>query len=188
MLSSRSLKLAVLGFTLLIGGCDRESGDKAQPQASSEATEDASGTFDRSHKGSQLPDFIFSDPDGNVVRLSLLKGKPLLINLWATWCGPCVAELPMLNDLAATAPRGLKVLTVAQDAAPPEKIAAFLKSRGMNNVEPWLDPEYQLDYHYSTGVLPTSIYYDAGGREVWRFTGARDWSNAETAMALAEGG
>ena len=183
LLSSRSLKLAVLGFTLFAGGCDRESGTDAQPQASSGAAE-LSGTIDRSHKGSQMPEFTFSDPAGKVLQLTSLKGKPLLINLWATWCGPCVAELPMLDRLAGSG--SIKVLTVSQDMAEPQKIAAFLTARGLKNLEPWLDPENQLNFHYNTGILPTSVYYGADGREVWRFVGAHDWNSAETTKMLAE--
>ena len=188
MLSSRLLKLAVLGFTLpvllTLGGCDRESGKDAQPQASS-GDAVLSGTIDRSHKGSQLPELTFADPAGRALQLSSLKGKPLLINLWATWCGPCVAELPMLDRLAGKGQT--KVLTVSQDMAQPEKIAAFLTSRGLNNLEPWLDPENQLNFHYNTGILPTSVYYDAAGREVWRYVGGHDWDSAATAKMLAEG-
>ena len=183
---SRSLKLAVLGLTLLIGGCDRESGDQAQPQASPAGAEQ-SGVIDRTHKGSEMPEFTFADPGGKQLQLISLKGKPLLINLWATWCGPCVAELPMLDRLASTAPGGLKVLTISQDMAQPEKVAAFLNDRGLKQLEPWLDPENQMNFHYNTGVLPTSVLYDAQGREVWRFVGGHDWGNAETTSMLAEG-
>ncbi len=184
MFSSRSLKLAVLGFTLIAGGCDRESGKDAQQQALNGAPE-LSGVIDRSHKGNQLPDFTFADPQGRQLRLASLKGQPVLINLWATWCGPCVAELPMLDRLAAQAPGGLKVLTISQDMAQPEKITAFLADRGLKQLEPWLDPENQLNFHYNTGILPTSIYYDAQGREVWRFVGGHDWGSPETARMLA---
>jgi thiol-disulfide isomerase/thioredoxin len=144
-----------------------------------------SGAIDRSHKGSQMPAFAFTDPAGKALQLTSLKGKPLLINLWATWCAPCVAELPMLDRLAGS--RKTKVLTVSQDMAQPEKIAAFLTSRGLKNLEPWLDPENQLNFHYNTGVLPTTVYYDAAGREVWRYVGGHDWSSAETEKMLAEG-
>ena len=141
--------------------------------------------IDRSHKGSQMPAFTFADPAGKVLQLTSLKGKPLLINLWATWCGPCVAELPMLDRLASGG--RTKVLTISQDMAGPEKIAAFLTARGVKNLEPWLDPENQLNFHYNTGILPTTVYYDAEGREVWRFVGAHDWDSAETLKMLAEG-
>lgn len=132
-----------------------------------------------------MPDFSFADPAGKSLRLHDLKGKPVLINLWATWCAPCVAELPTLNALAARG--GLRVLAVSQDMAQPGKVAEFLKTRGGAALEPWLDPQNELSFHYATGTLPTTILYDAAGREVWRFVGERDWGDAESAALLAEG-
>lgn len=192
MLSSRSLKLAVPGMclaaaALLVAGCDRQSADTSQPQASiAPGGQELTGTLDRSHKGSEMPDFTFKDPSGKEISLASLRGKPLLINLWATWCAPCVAELPLLDQLAAARGGELKVLIVSQDTQGAGRIPAFLSDRKITQLEPWLDPENRLSDHYATGTLPTTVYYDAQGREVWRLAGAHDWSNAETAKLLAE--
>ncbi len=199
LLLSRSLKLAFLGLALtapvLLTGCDRQSDKAAQPAAAAKADRGAeastaageSGTaLDRSHKGSQLPDMTLADIAGKKLNLASLKGKPLLINLWATWCAPCVAELPQLDRLAASG--RLKVLTVSQDSGKPEEVAKFLKDRGVTRLEPWLDPENNLIAQYNAGTLPTSVLYDATGREVWRFVGPRDWESPETAALLAEAG
>lgn len=193
MLFSRSLKLAVLGCALtlpaLLGGCDRQSRENAQPQPSASSTTGSTvplGTVDRAHKGSKLPDFTLSDGQGHTLRLQDLKGEPLLINLWATWCAPCVTELPQLNKLAARDGRKLKVLAVSQDMQP-GKVASFLKQHGIRNLHPWLDPNNDLSFHYGTGNLPTTVLYDAKGREVWRLVGGHDWSSPETARLLAEG-
>lgn len=186
LLLSRSLKLAVLGFAVIAGGCDRQSGDKAQPRESESAAESRTpkGLLDASHKGSQLPDFTLSDPSGKQLKLADLKGEPALINLWATWCAPCVKELPQLDVLAASGK--VRVVTVSQDMGQPEKVGAFLKERGIAKLEAWLDPQNDLSFHYGTGTLPTTIYYDAQGREVWRYVGERDWSGAETDALLAQ--
>jgi thiol-disulfide isomerase/thioredoxin len=190
LLSSRSLNAFILGCVVLTGGCDRESGQKAQPAASgpeaSGNTEPATGLFDRSHKGSALPDFLLKDPAGKELQLASLKGKPLLINLWATWCAPCVAELPALNRLATARGDSLKVLTISQDMAKPEAIAPFLQERGVTRLEPWIDPAGDLAMQYDVQTLPTTIYYDATGHEVWRLTGAHDWTSTDTAALLAE--
>lgn len=183
MLSSRSLKALILGLTVVIAGCDRESGGGAQPQASSGA-ETGQGTLDTRHKGSELPQFTFKDGSGKELQLQTLKGKPLVLNLWATWCGPCVAELPSLQKLAAGRRDRLQVVIVSQDMGKPEAVAEFLKQRGITNLGGWLDPENQLASHYQVETLPTTIFYDAHGREQWRWVGGRDWQSAETAKLL----
>jgi thiol-disulfide isomerase/thioredoxin len=174
----------------ILGGCDRQSGDTAQPQASaSPAAAQSSepvGTIDRSHKGSALPDFALTDQAGGQLRLTSLKGKPLLINLWATWCAPCITELPQLDALAGQNGGAIRVLTVAQDMAMTEKVAPFLTARGFKHLEPWLDPKNDLAFQYGVQSLPATIYYDASGREVWRFNGAQDWTSPAAAKLLAE--
>lgn len=188
MLLSRSLKIPALALSLLVGpllaACDRQSGQEAQGEPSAGAVDERKGGIDRSHKGSELPDLTFSDAAGGEMRLGSLKGRPLLINLWATWCAPCVAELPALDRLAGHGQ--VRVLTVSQDMGQPEKVAAFLKQRGVTRLEPWLDPENNLAFHYGAGTLPASIYYDAQGREVWRVIGPLEWDGAQAQALLAE--
>jgi thiol-disulfide isomerase/thioredoxin len=188
----RSLKLAVLGLSLAILGCNRESGEKAQPQPSASPAAQAtagparpSGALDRSHKGSAMPDIMLADQSGKTAQLTSFKGKPLLVNLWATWCAPCVVELPGLDKLAVARTGRLKVLSVSQDMSNTEKVAPFLAGKAPH-LEPWLDPKNDLAMHIEASTLPTTIYYDASGREVWRYVGDHDWTSAETAALLAE--
>ena len=186
MLSSRSLKLAILGCALLLAGCDRQSADKAQPQtAASESTAVAVNGIDRSHKGSALPDFQLKDPAGKELNLTSLKGKPLLINLWATWCAPCIAELPQLDAIAGRS-TGLKVLTINQDTEKLDAVAKFLTERGVKNLEPWLNPDNSVMFQYDAPALPTTVLYGSDGREIWRTSGPRDWASAESAGLIAE--
>ena len=181
-MSSRSLNALVLGCAVLLAGCDRESAVPAQPAATAQSVTG----LDRSHKGSELPEFVLSDPAGKQLRLSSLKGQPLLINLWATWCAPCVAELPTLDALAERQTGKLKVLTISQDGPKKDAVAAFLKQRGVKHLEPWLDPELELMSHYQAGTLPMTVLYDVQGREVWRMTGPREWGDAESTKLVAE--
>lgn len=143
--------------------------------------------LDTSHKGSAMPDFTLTDQTGKRATLASFKGKPLLVNLWATWCAPCVVELPMLDKLAADRAGRLEVLTVSQDMTNTEKVAPFLAAKGLTHLQPWLDPKNDLAFHYDAGTLPTTVYYDAQGKEVWRFVGGHDWTSAETARMLAAG-
>lgn len=193
LFSSRPLKFAVLSLAVMAAGCDRQSGQQAQPQAAASASPSApaeaagalTGTVDRTHKGEPLPAFTARDPAGRALALNTLKG-PVLVNLWATWCAPCVTELPLLDKLAADRAGTLRVVTVSEDLGEGAKVAAFLKEKGVTRLEPWLDPDNELAFKYGGGTLPTTVYYDAGGREVWRVVGAHDWTSPETAKMLAE--
>lgn len=199
MLLSRPLNFAVpnvvvalaLGLPLLAAGCDRQSGDQAQPQASASAPAESAaaltGTIDRSHKGTPLPSLTVKDAAGRTLNLGTLKG-PVLINLWATWCAPCVTELPLLEKLATEREGTLRIVTVSQDMGDGAKVADFLKAKGATRLEPWLDPENDLAFKYGGGTLPTTVFYDGTGHEVWRFVGGHDWTSAATAEMLAEAG
>lgn len=191
MLLSRSLKTIVLGLALaapvFLGGCDRQSGDEPQPNAESGAErESEAGILDRSQKGAESPDLTVTDSKGNALELRSLRGKPVLINLWATWCAPCIAELPTLDQLAVDYAVRMEVLAISQDISQTERVAPFLADRGLMHLEPWLDPQADLSFALGGAPLPTTVLYDADGKEVWRFIGGFDWTSEEAAQMIAE--
>lgn len=126
-----------------------------------------------------------TDTAGASLDLASLKGKPVLINLWATWCAPCVVELPTLDELARKSGDSLRVLAVSQDMQP-GKVAPFLKDRGIARLHPWLDEKADLSFKLGATTLPMTILYDAQGREVWRFAGGHDWAGEDAAKLIAE--
>ncbi|WP_343071108.1 TlpA disulfide reductase family protein [Novosphingobium jiangmenense] len=176
---------------LAVAGCDRQAASDSQPQSSTAPKESAAkgefnGTLDIANRGKDMPDFTVTDPSGKSLKLRDLKGKPVLINLWATWCGPCVLEMPMLDKLAADNAGKLRVLTVSQDIEGAAKVSPFYAEKKFAALEPWLDTENNLGFFYETGMLPTTVLYDKDGKEVWRMIGAHDWSGPRTAAMLAE--
>lgn len=197
-----SLMLAC-GLTAL-AGCDRQSAPAAQPQETPSGAADAAkpggdasagaseggelqGTLDREHEGEAVPTYTFTDPAGQKLKLSDLKGKPVLVNLWATWCAPCVLEMPMLDKLAGEYAGKLHVVTVSQDMKGAEAVAPFFKEKGFRKLQPWLDPENDLAFYYSAySVLPTTVLYDAKGKEIWRIAGGYDWSSADAKKLVDE--
>lgn len=191
MLLELPLRLSIALLLILpAAACDRQKAESPQAERVEPAqppSQDAkSGKLDRSRKGQPAPDIQFLDPDGEKVSLAAFEGKPLLLNLWATWCAPCVAEMPTLDRLAQK--EGLQVLAVSQDIeGQEEKVAAFFKKRKLSRLEPYRDPDMALMTAIEAEVLPTTILYDADGREVWRMTGAADWSGGEAARLLEEG-
>ena len=189
--------LAILAVLLAgsIAGCDREKqpdGQAGQGQANISAGQAKGlGQFehivDRSHKSEAAPTVTFRGPDDAPATLASFRGRPLLVNLWATWCAPCVAEMPTLDALAAKNGETMRVIAVAQDLKGAEVVDPWFQKAGLKALQPYLDPENGL-LDAANSALPTSIYYDAEGHEIWRVIGAIDWQGKEAAVLLAEGG
>lgn len=157
-----------------------------QPGWSGPPAEATTGRLDRSRAGTPAPATQFEDPEGAPASLADFQGRPVLVNLWATWCAPCVAEMPTLDRLAAREGERLKVLTVSEDLDGREKVEAFFDRQGYRELETWLDPKMALMSELKVTILPTTIYYDAQGRELWRMTGMEDWESGRTALLLKE--
>ena len=98
---------------------------------------------DRSHKGQPAPDAAFNDPDGGEISLAEFKGTPVLVNLWATWCAPCVKELPTLDRLAAMHRDDgkLGVIAVSQDSGRMRRSSAFLAKLKVEDLGAYQDPK-----------------------------------------------
>lgn len=183
-LSSASLTLLGI-LTLGVGACDRGATEPAQESEASAPETVATGTIDRSMAGELMPAVALVDPDGAELNTGALQGRPVLVNLWATWCAPCIKEMPLLDEVAADYGDRLKVLTVSQDLQGAERVAPFWAERDFQYLEPWLDTENALSKALS-GLLPTTVLYNAQGQEVWRVLGDYDWSSAEARGAIDE--
>lgn len=185
MLSSRSLKMVVLGCVLIAGGCDRQSDAPRQPEAEAGGAAPAS-KLDRAQAGKPLPDVTVRDPDGEELALDSLSGSPVLVNLWATWCAPCVKELPTLQAIANRADVGVEVVTISQDMGDAATVQQFLDQRGLVQLPAWIDAQGELPAKYGAQALPMTVLYDASGKEVWRYLGDRDWSSEESLKLISE--
>ncbi len=134
-----------------------------------------------------MPAIAISDPGGRQLNTAALQNAPVLLNLWATWCAPCVEEMPMLDALASDYGDRLRVLTVSQDLQGADKVPAFFAKNDFANLEPWLDPDNSLSFHYGANtVLPMTVLYDAQGMEIWRMVGGYDWSAPEARGLIDE--
>jgi thiol-disulfide isomerase/thioredoxin len=123
------------------------------------------------------PNVHFTDGVGNRHALDAFRGRYVLVNLWATWCAPCVAELPSLARLAAHAP-GLKVLAINTDH---EKVdaAGFLKSHGAGSLPVYLDSERMMLRSFVVPGLPTTILIGPDGKVVARAQGPAEWGSLD---------
>lgn len=144
------------------------------------------GEIDRSRDGAPLPQFSLTDTDGNTLALGERANAPMLVNLWATWCAPCIKEMPLLDDLAADYGDRLQVVTISQDLNGAEAVEPFFAKTDLPNLPRWLDPETEFAFAVGAGGLPVTLLYDGEGREVWRIAGDYDWSSAEARRAIDE--
>ncbi len=182
---------ALVSLTLLaaLGACHKQAAPAPQAQALQEpAPAPAPSGSDVTQAGKQIPTAEIRNGDGAAARLSDLKGKPLLVNLWATWCVPCIKELPTLDALAARDGTQLQVVVVNEDLEGARVVTPFLQKRPLKNLKPWLDTANALMIPLKASSLPTTILYDANGKEVWRVSRDMDWTGPEAAKLLAQAG
>ena len=114
--------------------------------------------------GQPAPDFELQSLEGKNVKLSDFRGKAVLLNFWATYCGPCKIEMPWFVALQNEyGPQGLQIVGVAMDDASPEDIAKFAKDLGVNY--PILLGKETVGQSYGgVDVLPTTFFIDRNGR------------------------
>lgn len=114
----------------------------------------------------QAPDVLLTELNGSrTLRLpQLIAGKPTVVNLWATWCGPCRAEMP---TLAAAQQRTPEVAFVfVNQGESPAKVAAYVQQSGLGLTHVWLDPDSRLGPAAGSQGLPTTLFFDATGKRV----------------------
>ena len=134
--------------------------------------------------GTQAPSFSATDLEGRPVRLEDLRGQVVLLNIWATWCGPCRDEMPSMERLhRELGPRGLRIVAVSIDAAPGARaaggqpggdVAEFARQLGLTFTI-WHDPSGQVQRTYRTTGVPESFIIDRNGVIQKKVIGATEW-------------
>ena len=123
--------------------------------------------------------FELPDVQGHLVRLADLRGQPVLINIWATWCSPCREEMPSMNALYKDySVKGLAIVAIATDTGGKPVVAPFLQAYGLT-FPVLLDPQNMVGTQLQVSGLPTSYLLDKRGRVTDLMIGARDWNNRQ---------
>jgi len=199
MLLESEMRFVIALILLVLAGCDKESQPKGQAQPASTGQAGASDAAEitlesangmramLSYKfaGQKAPSAPFADAQGQDVSLADFEGKPLLLNIWATWCAPCKVEMPTLDALAASEKGRMNVIAVSQDLEGRAPVVAFFKETAVKNLVPYTDADNALLTAFNNAIaLPTTILYDSDGKEVWRVAGGVEWDEAEMAKLL----
>lgn len=135
-----------------------------------------------------VPEVSFSGPDGRAMTLADLKGRTLVVNLWATWCAPCRHEMPALDRLQAElGGPDFEVVAINVDTRNPDKPKAWLQENGIGRLAYYADPTGKamqtLQRSGALVGLPTTLVVDPGGCEVAILKGPADWGG-EDALKL----
>ncbi|MBA2245157.1 MAG: TlpA family protein disulfide reductase [Gemmatimonadetes bacterium] len=142
--------------------------------------------------GTRAPDFAARDLDGAPVSLGELRGEVVLLNVWATWCPPCIEEMPSMQRLhERLGPEGLRVVAVSVDAAPGARdavgrpggnVRTFVDEFGIT-FDIWRDSAGEIQRIYRTTGIPESFVIDRDGVIIKKVIGATEW-DAETNIEL----
>ena len=135
--------------------------------------------------GTPAPDFTLETLDGKTLSLSSLRGKAVLVNFWATWCGPCKIETPWLVEMQNQyGAQGLQIVGVAMDDSGKDEIAKFAKDMGMN-YPVLLGKEAVGDAYGGVPALPESFFVGRDGKIVDKIMGLEGRSEIEEAIKKA---
>jgi cytochrome c biogenesis protein CcmG, thiol:disulfide interchange protein DsbE len=125
------------------------------------------------------PELTLNDIKGTANSLSNYRGKVVLVNLWATWCPPCKAEMPLLQKYYSLHKNEGFIVIAIEDGDPTADVISFINEYGLT-FPVWLDPTYQAtDYVFKTQNLPSSYVIDRAGRVRLAWVGAINSANLE---------
>jgi cytochrome c biogenesis protein CcmG, thiol:disulfide interchange protein DsbE len=157
----------------------------SKPTATSTATSTSPAPAP-TNAGDAMPPYTAKLLDGQPFDLAAEKGNVILLNVWATWCGPCRYEIPELQKLHDEyGKRGFKVVGVSVDEGDPAEVKQFAADQKMT-YPVVLDPEGRIANLLQTMVLPTTVLIDRSGKIVWRQIGAIPASDAKLTAAIAK--
>ena len=158
----------------------------------SSAAEDSSGVPERLRLGEFIPaspplpapTISFVDLAGNTVSLSEFTGKIVLVNLWATWCEPCLREMPSLERVQSRLGDKITVVAISEDHGGSKAVEPFIDKLGLKSVKVYLDPKSTAERAFKVQGLPTSLLIDRERRVVGRVEGAAEWDSPKLLEAL----
>jgi len=134
-----------------------------------------------------LPEIHFVDASDRPLSLGNFRGRPVLLNIWATWCVPCRKEMPSLDRLQAKFdPSQFLVLTLSIDRKGIPAVKAFYEELGLKSLGIYVDQSGVAVHLLSVLGVPTTLFVDRAGHEVGRKIGAAEWDSPETVALLRD--
>jgi thiol-disulfide isomerase/thioredoxin len=137
------------------------------------------GEFAPSSQPHPAPALSLVDTSGHSAELSELRGKLVIVNLWATWCGPCLREMPSLERLQSRLGDRIAVLAVSEDRGGDKIVEPFVAKLGLKLVKIYIDPKNEVGHAFGVRGLPTSVLIDREGKVLGRVEGAAEWDSSK---------
>jgi peroxiredoxin len=178
------IPLLMLTILMAGGGCSRED----EPSRGMKAEKKALPSAERSRtpvaqRGKAAPDFELQDLDGNIRKLSDLKGQVVFVNFWATWCPPCREEMPSMQDLYETMPGDrFKMLTILSNDNP--ALAATFAEKNGFSFPILVDPGSEVANAYGLTGVPETYIVDKQGILRQQYLGPRQWNSPKAQQML----
>lgn len=145
----------------------------------------ALGPFAAHPEPAAVPEIGFTDAEGKALTLADFKGRVVLLNLWATWCAPCVEEMPSLDRLQARlGGQDFAVVALSVDRQGRSLVQPFVEKLGVRNLPIYLDTGSAAMRALKIRGLPTTVLIDRDGREVGRLEGAASWDSKDAEALL----
>ena len=167
---------ALLGFGLVAAILLNGATFASSAPAACASPPPALGKYKPTAEAKEIPAATFLDADGNEKSPADFRGKGLVLNFWATWCAPCVKEMPALDRLAAAAgDRGLRVLALSADREGAPVVRTFYEVNRVGHLPVAVDTLSRVARAVGVDGLPTTVLYDAEGREIGRVVGVAEW-------------
>jgi thiol-disulfide isomerase/thioredoxin len=135
------------------------------------------GEFVPSSQSFSAPAVSLTDSAGHSLELGDLRGKVVVVNLWATWCGPCLQEMPSLERLQSSFGERIEVLAVSEDRGANKAVEPFVAKLGLKSVKVYIDPKSEVGHAFGVRGLPTSFVIDREGKVLGRVEGAAEWDS-----------
>jgi thiol-disulfide isomerase/thioredoxin len=133
------------------------------------------------------PNLQFTDATGKPLTLASYRGSGLIVNVWATWCGPCVAELPTMAAISQTlAKTKILVLPISIDMEGAKAVGPFYASHGIKNLPILLDPSGNATDVLNTDGIPITIIVNPQGQLVGRLEGSANWNSPATLALIRQ--
>jgi thiol-disulfide isomerase/thioredoxin len=123
------------------------------------------------------PEISLTGADGKTASLADFKGKLVLVNLWATWCQPCLKEMPSLAKLPDKLGDQFALLAVSEDRAGEKIVAPFVEKLGLDKLKIYLDRDSKVGHAFKVQGLPTTIAIGPNGDVLGRVEGGADWES-----------